>query len=531
MADEENKVEEVENPDEWEYEYEYVEVPEGEEGEGYEYVEIPEDEAGTDEIAVVQEVDDLGIDIGEPVSLDDSFDTPSIEKITVPEEIEVIEIDDTPSDIEVVEIDDTPSDIEVDEIKVEELNDNQEASEIEVEEISVEDFPMVDEIEVEEIHGIDKNIPQDVQVEEIDMDDFISQSDEVIEIPYDDEEPIEIPYDNVVEEVLETPIIAEAAKIEEPIVENIVVPTLENHTTNELENLNAKITDLTEDDYQYTLENAKIFTKENDIDVFQATNIKNSIFIGDIDFASSELDRWKLIIFDKNIINISDANNFVKVPLLDKAVRYAKLIKNGQEKVAFFNDVEFTIAPKDNEFGLHNGKFIFGNVENDSNLQINDFINISVGSYKGKKITFTNPVSGMLVGPSAAILYFADVKSIIVPNSSNKKTDPLYDYDISSNAMNEGLVRLTGASEAKEIIGSNISQGIHIDVGASTYGWNVSFDNGIAMSIKDVIIFQRKNGSLPSSNGTISYGSKKFNFKNIKKIVMYETPQYISYGK
>lgn len=71
---------------------------------------------------------------------------------------------------------------------------------------------------------------------------------------------------------------------------------------------------------------------------------------------------------------------------------------------------------------------------------------------------------------------------------------------------------------------------IHVNVGFDTYGWNVEFDNGVIMSLRDVKEYQRRQGSLPYDSGNISYGSNKLHFANIKRIVIYEGVKYFSYG-
>ena len=89
----------------------------------------------------------------------------------------------------------------------------------------------------------------------------------------------------------------------------------------------------------------------------------------------------------------------------------------------------------------------------------------------------------------------------------------------------------SGASQSAEFVGNEEIKNIHINVGTSAYGWNVSFDNGVFMSLRDLQEFESKHGKLPSANGEVSHGSVKLKFSNVEKIVVYQTPQYFGYGR
>lgn len=69
---------------------------------------------------------------------------------------------------------------------------------------------------------------------------------------------------------------------------------------------------------------------------------------------------------------------------------------------------------------------------------------------------------------------------------------------------------------------------IHVSVD-SLYGWNVFFDNGVFMSLRDLKEYQERHGEMPCQDGKIIYGSKTVNFERILKIVVYERPHYFSY--
>lgn len=69
---------------------------------------------------------------------------------------------------------------------------------------------------------------------------------------------------------------------------------------------------------------------------------------------------------------------------------------------------------------------------------------------------------------------------------------------------------------------------VHVAVD-STYGWNVFFDNGVFMSLRDLKEYQERHGEMPCQDGKIIYGSKTTNFERILRIIVYERPRYFSY--
>ena len=71
---------------------------------------------------------------------------------------------------------------------------------------------------------------------------------------------------------------------------------------------------------------------------------------------------------------------------------------------------------------------------------------------------------------------------------------------------------------------------IHVNAGYDTYGWQVRFDNGVIMSLRDVREYQLRHGSLPANNGSIVYGDMQVNFAAIEKITIYESVRYFTYA-
>lgn len=71
---------------------------------------------------------------------------------------------------------------------------------------------------------------------------------------------------------------------------------------------------------------------------------------------------------------------------------------------------------------------------------------------------------------------------------------------------------------------------IHINAGYDTYGWQVRFDNGVIMSLRDVREYQLRHGSIPANSGSIVYGDMQINFAAIEKITIYESVRYFTYA-
>lgn len=69
---------------------------------------------------------------------------------------------------------------------------------------------------------------------------------------------------------------------------------------------------------------------------------------------------------------------------------------------------------------------------------------------------------------------------------------------------------------------------LHVTVD-STYGWNVFFDNGVFMSLRDLKEYQERHGEIPCQDGKIIYGGKTTSFERILRVVVYERPRYFSY--
>lgn len=162
-------------------------------------------------------------------------------------------------------------------------------------------------------------------------------------------------------------------------------------------------------------------------------------------------------------------------------------------------------------------------------------MNISLRANAGKVITFENPVFGWLSGPNGAQIYFAQLGRLAVSSPEQAAGDDekagQHAAKWYSGNLEDRYFEFSGASQSGEFTGSDEVKNIHVNVGTSAYGWNVSFDNGLVMSMRDLQEFESKHGKMPSPNGEISHGALKLKFSNVERIVAYQTPQYFAYGR
>ena len=84
--------------------------------------------------------------------------------------------------------------------------------------------------------------------------------------------------------------------------------------------------------------------------------------------------------------------------------------------------------------------------------------------------------------------------------------------------------------EAQVFNGDEENNTILVEVGSSTYGWNVAFKNGLRMSLSDVREYQARHNKLPDNSGVLSRGGAVLHFAGVKAIMVYEQPTYCGYG-
>ena len=99
-----------------------------------------------------------------------------------------------------------------------------------------------------------------------------------------------------------------------------------------------------------------------------------------------------------------------------------------------------------------------------------------------------------------------------------------------SGSVHDEMFEISKNDLPEEIIGTEDTRLLHINVGYDSYGWLVEFDGGPTMSLEDVRRYQIRNGALPGASGAIRYGQQICRFRNIERILIYQSVRYFSYG-
>ena len=292
--------------------------------------------------------------------------------------------------------------------------------------------------------------------------------------------------------------------------------------------------DMSDEDYVSLCSVAFPFNKNSGFRGFQADEKVYNLVIEDIDVNQHEENDWSLIIFDDYRVRLSPNEKELVLPKGDNTVRYAKIMKSGKTKLELFNEEKYNFMAPTEEFVKIRGHYIYGNIANNSKLIVKDFINVSLADKLGKQITFNKPVSGLLTGPRSAKLYFSDVRSVIVPNVKQLHKDEERERSKAarwySGSSDDKCFEFDAKSQISEFNGTDECKIIHVNVGISHYGWNITFDNGLFMSFRDLLEYQTRYGQLPDSSGVITHGQQTLKFTNVEKIVIYEAAQYFTYG-
>ena len=279
---------------------------------------------------------------------------------------------------------------------------------------------------------------------------------------------------------------------------------------------------------------SRIVSKQNGVQAFKGDDVISDILLSDIDFAHNELAVWNLILYHKSIIPLEK-----QVTELNRAEqsclnRFACVIQGGNRRVDLFNEDNLKIINASNACVSVQGRFICGDFASNSGVIIDDFVTIPLVDFAGKKISFEEPVSGLLTGAAGFILFFHNVKNLWIPSSEIETADAQkLQYKISrwySGTLHDKYFEFSAQSESAEFSGNDEVKSIHVNVNNSSYGWNATFDNGISMNLRDLREYQTRFGKLPSANGVISYGQKSLKFQNVDRIVVYEAAQYFFYS-
>lgn len=120
--------------------------------------------------------------------------------------------------------------------------------------------------------------------------------------------------------------------------------------------------------------------------------------------------------------------------------------------------------------------------------------------------------------------------SEVYPISSENSVGNIGNLRWYSGTSADKVFSISKGFESGEFVADEECKTIHVNVGYDTYGWEVQFSDGIVMNLRDVREYQIRNGKLPSENGRIIFGNSELSFTAVKRIVVYETVKYFSYG-
>ena len=421
---------------------------------------------------------------------------------------------------------------------------------VEAEDVAPAPEPVAEPVMVEEVVPAPEPMVQEQKVQEEPNEELLSVREEIVSIQSKDSLPQSLDYQVPPQEaVIKTDSVAkdEQVSVSGLVEENVPVitapvahaPVAEPtpaHVFQQTEEIpvEIKVYDMSDDEYQSLCSVAFPFNKNSGFRGFQADEKVYNLVVEDIDYNLHEENEWSLIIFDDYRVRLNPNEKELVLPKGDNTVRYAKIMKSGKTKLELFNEEKYTFMAPTEDFAKIRGHYIYGNIANNSKLIVKDFVNISLGDKLGKQITFNKPVSGLLTGPKASKLYFSDVRSVIVPSAKqmhqNEEKERSKAARWYSGSSDDKCFEFDAKSQISEFVGNNECKIIHVNVGISHYGWNITFSNGLFMSFRDLLEYQTRYGQLPDNSGVITHGQQTLKFANVEKIIIYEAAQYFTYG-
>lgn len=252
-----------------------------------------------------------------------------------------------------------------------------------------------------------------------------------------------------------------------------------------------------------------------------------------IDAASkAELNDWSVFIFNEFEVQLSKDSTEVVVEKDDKTIRYADLLCKGAKKLTIFNQSIYKFVRPQEDFFTVQGNVICGMVDDSFSLAIKDYINVSLLDKFNRCIRFESPRSGIICGPKGVKIFFANAQAITVAVLAFKPEPEVFEYIPSVKDFDDRTCFVySEEKEETEFVANDRKKNLVINVGASLYGWNVRFDNGNFMSLRDVLLYQDKYKQPPSPNGELFHGSNVLKFFGVETFKVREKTIYFSYGR
>ena len=235
----------------------------------------------------------------------------------------------------------------------------------------------------------------------------------------------------------------------------------------------------------------------------------------------------------QNLKELPSGSSQVNVELPVSGANFITLVKGGEQKLEMFNRRSVRVEDAGEEhFKAVEGDFILGSSGFDSGLIVEEFRGVNLADVAEDVLIFSEPVAGIICGPGVVALVNGLKKlswSKVITDSSEK--EQLHHLKWYSGGSDDKYFEVDGTSVSSELVGNAERNSIHINCGGTTYGWNVHFNNGIAMSLRDLREYQIKYGRMPDGSGVIVCGDLQISFTDMVRIVVYETAQYFTYRR
>ena len=240
---------------------------------------------------------------------------------------------------------------------------------------------------------------------------------------------------------------------------------------------------------------------------------------------------WVWIERRQRLQELGNQENSIDLKRVPSGVNFITLVKGGDKKIDLFNRESLRFEEAEAKvYKEVEGDFILGQHGFDSGLIVEDFCPQNLADIEEERLVLADKSAGLICGPG--VVAFVDGlqelcwKKAVYADGEKEQLKNLKWY---SGTFQDKYFEIDGNSEPTELLGTDEINSIHVNCGGTTYGWNVRFNNGLTMSLRDLREYQIKHGQMPASEGVLSRGDLEISFAQINRIVVYETAQYFTY--
>lgn len=246
---------------------------------------------------------------------------------------------------------------------------------------------------------------------------------------------------------------------------------------------------------------------------------------------SREAEEWKIVVMHRFSVPLSTGVSELTVDKAPDAVRYASLVYKGEEKLQIFNQSQYKFIAPQGDFFTVQGNVVCARVNDAFSLEIQDYLQIPVKDYLNQILRFDKPASGFICGPNVHI-FFANAQAIGLKVQDVLPEADIFEYEPPlKNFDSKTCFVYAKDSEAGEFTAKGNQTCLVVDTGATLFGWNVRFDDGTFLSLRDVLAYQSKHQKLPSAAGDLLYENKVLKFSGVERMQARQKTLYYSYGK